>query len=1281
MKKGADTMDKTKKIKNIYPLSHMQEGMLFHSFLREKEGAYVEQSLFTIKGSLSYDWFQRSIQVIIDRHDIFRTVFLPHVPNLTGPRQVVMAERSFHLYTEDISHLQTNDQKKYIERFKEADKQKGFDLQKDMLMRISLLKTAEHEHACVWSHHHILMDGWCLGIILQEFMQIYQSIRAGKPLSLEPVRPYSTYISWLIKQDKETAAEYWDSYLKNYSTPSPLPRVADKETKEGYCREELTFTLNKQLTDKLKETAKQHGVTLATLIQTVWGVMLQQYNRTDDVVFGAVVSGRPSEIPDVESMIGLFINTIPIRVKTDREETFAELLKRCQKDMLDAEPFTYHPLFEIQGSTALKQELIDHIIIFENYPLQQKIADSADHIDASLQIDEVKVSEQSGYNFNLVVAPGDELVIKFSYNAYVYDVSWISCIKRQLTQALTTAADHSDCPVADFSFLDPTEKEMIVTQFNDTKTDYPKNKTIIELFREQAKKTPDQTAVVYGNMSISYRDLDKKSDALANELYKNGLRRNAIAGIRAAHSPEFIISVLAVLKAGGAYLPLDAELPPERISYMLEETNAAMLIVQKGLVPFAAFQGAMITADAKAAIKENKETLSIASSPGDLAYIMYTSGSTGRPKGVMITNRNVVSLVCNSNYTSASVHDRLIMTGSISFDAVTFEMFGALLKGAALHIIDKSTMLTPHRFGAYLLENNITVLFLTTALFNQLAQAQADMFRGLHTLYVGGEALSPALINAVRHACPELSLYNIYGPTENTTFSTFFEIKRDYAAPIPIGKPISNSTAFILDAKGRLLPTGVPGELCVGGDGVAAGYLNKKDLTNAVFCPHPFVPGEKIYRTGDLARWLPDGNLEYISRIDRQMKIRGKRIEPAEIEARLLEIEGVREAAVTLIEKDGEAQLYTHYVSDQSRTEKSIRTNLARVLPDYMVPQHWVRIGRMPLTGNGKIDRSALPVPENELEKREDITPPRNWVEQELAQIWKSVLGIKTIGIYDDFFALGGHSLKALQVIHTLKHQQDIDIPIDFLFENPTIAQLAETLYSKQLKAADKQPVIKLNQPGGHHLFCFPPISGFGMYFKDLALQLNLKAAVYGFHFIEDDSRIEQYVNCIIDRQPEGPYVLLGYSAGGNLAFEVVQAMERRGLEVSDLIIIDAYPKQQPLPVDTESDESAVYLPEAVRETVIQKKRCYQEYWAQLINEGGIKANIHFIEAGIHAENTRHKELQKWKGAAERGYTEYTGYGAHKDMLEGAYAEKNAAIILGILDEITLDKTVLQHKR
>ncbi|MCY8988924.1 non-ribosomal peptide synthetase [Bacillus atrophaeus] len=1275
-------MDKTKKIKNIYPLSHMQEGMLFHSFLHEKEEAYIEQSLFTIKGSLNYDWFQRSIQKVVSRHDIFRSVFLPHVPNLTGPRQVVLEDRQLVVCNEDISHLSKTEQHSFIERFKEKDKAKGFDLQKDTLMRISLLKLDDKKHICVWSHHHILMDGWCLGIVLQEFMHFYQSIHSGNTISLEPVRPYSTYISWLADQDKEEAAAYWKTYLENYGTPSPLPRVTDREIQEGYRREELTFALDQELTGKLKSIAKQHESTLATLMQTVWGVLLQRYNRTNDVVFGAVVSGRPSEIAGVETMIGLFINTVPVRIKTGEGDTFSELLRRCQQNMLDAEHFSFQPLYDIQSKTALKQELIDHIIVFENYPLQQKVADSAGHADAPFEIKNVKVSEQSGYNFNLVIAPGDELIIKFSYNSHVFDPAWIACVRDHLTQALRCVAENTDIPAADICVLDAKEKARMIEQFNHTKTDYPKDKTIIELFREQAEKTPKHTALVSGNASMTYRELDERSDALSRQLLENGLGKSGIAGILAKHSPELIISILAVLKAGGTYLPLDAELPPERLVYMLEESEAAMLIMQKGMQTDIDFQRKVIIADAEASLNENSEPVNVNHTPDDLAYIMYTSGSTGRPKGVMITHRNVVSLVCDSNYTAASTNDRFILTGSIGFDAVTFEIFGALLKGACLHVVDKSTMLTPAVFSAYLHDNKITVLFLTTALFNQLAQVQPGMFCHLHTLYVGGEALSPALINSVRHACPKLALYNIYGPTENTTFSTYFEIKRDYANPIPIGKPISNSSACILDSRGRLQPIGVPGELCVGGDGVAKGYLNKPDLTAASFQPHPYIPGERMYSTGDLARWLPDGNLEYISRIDRQIKIRGKRIEPAEIEARLMEIEGVKEAAVTIADTGEETQLFAYYVGDDGIDEADIRSALSSTLPNYMVPQHWMRLDRMPLTGNGKINRSALPVPDRVSVNQKEIIPPRNWVEQELVNMWQSILNVRHIGIRDDFFELGGHSLKALQVIHQLKSSQQIDVPIELLFENPTIEQLAEKLYSQQMSAAEDQQVSKLNPNGRHNLFCFPPISGFGIFFKDLASHLDHKAVVYGFNFIEEDQRIEQYVNTIMDIQPEGPYVLLGYSAGGNLAFEVVQAMEQRGLEVSDYIIVDAYRKGvTSIDNSNDSDEAAQRLPESVREAVIKKKKNYQEYWAQLSNDGQINANIHFIEAGIQPKDTPAFDLQKWNEASKGGCREYTGAGAHKDMLEAAYVSQNGEIIHDILKSVGTGEKTAAHNR
>ncbi|MBY8914329.1 amino acid adenylation domain-containing protein [Bacillus sp. YC2] len=1256
-------MDKTKNIQNIYPLSRMQEGMLFHSFLQEEGAAYIEQSVFTIKGRLRLDLFQQSIQSVISRHDIFRTVFLPHVAQLAGPRQVVLQERTFRLHDEDISTLTEAEQNSYISRFKECDRLKGFDLQKDMLMRVSLLKTGAEEYVCVWSHHHILMDGWCLGIVLQEFMHIYQAIDSGRPVSLPHVKPYSAYISWLTDQDNDEASDYWKRYLAGCNTPAGLPKISSRPAEKGYRKKELMFSLDQELTDKLKTAAKEQGATLATLMQTVWGLMLQRYNRTDDVVFGAVVSGRPSVIPGVEKMIGLFINTVPVRIKTSGE-TFKELLRRCQKEMLDTEAFSFHPLADIQSHTVLKQDLIDHIIVFENYPLQQQMEDSENMTDAPFRIENVKVSEQSGYNFNLVIAPGDELIIKFSYNANVYDDLWMERVKGHLQEALRCAASNPDVPAARLSMLGQEERSKIIGEFNDTKTSYEKDKSIIDLFCSQAEKTPDHQALQAGSLTMTYRELNEQSTAFARTLQENGLAPQGIAGILAERSPEFIISVLAVLKAGGTYLPLDADLPPERISDMLKESGAQILAVQKGIKTNIDFSQNVLIPDGKETQTASVRDLNVNTAPDDLAYIMYTSGSTGKPKGVMISHRNVVSLVSNSNYTSAGPKDRLILTGSIGFDAVTFEMFGALLNGACLHVIDRSTMLAPVRFGSYLLENRITVLFLTTALFNQFAQAKPDMFSGLHTLYVGGEALSPALMNTVRQRCPNLSLYNIYGPTENTTFSTFFEIKQDFSQPIPIGKPISNSTAFIIDKNGRLAPIGVPGELCVGGDGVAKGYLHRPELTKEAFVQHPFYPGEKMYKTGDLARWLPDGNIDYISRIDRQFKIRGKRIEPAEIEARLTEIEGIQEAAVAILSEEGEEAILCAYYTGIQMEDRTIRSLLARSLPDYMIPNYWIKLDRMPLTANGKVDRRALPLPERKQAER-NIIPPRNWVERELIEIWKPILGIAELGIQDDFFELGGHSLKALQVIHQLKNSQQMDVPIELLFENPTIEQLAEKLYSRQLSTAAEQHISRLNQPAGPNLFCFPPISGFGIFFKELASALNGQSTVYAFNFIEEDSRMEQYIDKIIDIQPKGPYILLGYSAGGNTAFEAVKAMESRGLEVSDLIIADAYRKLEALPPQPNST-TADNVPDPVREAVIKKTASYQTYWAKLINDGQIAANIHFIEAGIE-EHHGDMKRQKWEGASKGLYQEYQGAGAHKDMFEAAFVQQNAKVIQHIV--------------
>lgn len=522
-------MDKTKNIQNIYPLSRMQEGMLFHSFLQKEGAAYIEQSVFTIKGRLRPELFEQSVQSVISRHDIFRTVFLPHVAQLNGPRQVVLREREFRLHREDLTHLDEAEQSIYLQRFKERDRLKGFDLQKDMLMRVSLFKTADEKYVCVWSHHHILMDGWCLGIVLQEFMYMYRAIESGSPVTLAPAKPYSTYITWLTDQDKDAASEYWKGYLAGCETPSGLPKISARPQEKGYRKKELLFSLDQNLTDRLKTIAKEEGATLAVLMQTVWGLMLQRYNRTDDAVFGAVVSGRPSVIDGVESMIGLFINTVPVRIKTG-DESFRELLGRLQKEMLDSEAFSYHPLADIQSQTELKQDLIDHIIVFENYPIQQQMKDAEKESDAPFRIGNVNVSEQSGYDFNLIIAPGDELLIKFSYNANVYDEVWIESVKGHLEEALRGAAFNPDVPADRLPMLGQKEKSRIIGEFNDTKTTYERDESIISLFSRQVKKTPDHQALHAGGLTMTYRELDERSTAFAAPCWKTVWRQRELPG-------------------------------------------------------------------------------------------------------------------------------------------------------------------------------------------------------------------------------------------------------------------------------------------------------------------------------------------------------------------------------------------------------------------------------------------------------------------------------------------------------------------------------------------------------------------------------------------------------------------------------------------------------------------------------------------------------------------------------------------------------------------------------
>jgi amino acid adenylation domain-containing protein/non-ribosomal peptide synthase protein (TIGR01720 family) len=1085
-------------LEDIYTLTPMQEGMLFHALHDDTSYSYFEQVSYRLQGELNIDLVEKSLNELFKRHDILRTAFV--YQEVERPVQVVLRDRFIDFYYQDINKIATREEKEnFIKEFKVKDKERSFDLSKGVLMRVSILRLGKREHEFTWSFHHILMDGWCIEITNTEFFEIYTSYLQNRPYRLPEVKSYRTYIQWLEKKDKETPAWYWQDYLESFEEQTSVPQTKIIKQKENrYKNETVLIELNLEKVALLNQAAAGHHVTLNTLFQAIWGILLGRYNGKEDVVFGAVVSGRPFELEGVESMVGLFINAIPVRIRFAGKMKFHQLLQMVQEKAIASEPYHYYPLPEIQSGTSLKQNLIDHLFIFENYPIVDHIKEyESDHVKKRplLKLSHVEVFEQTNYDFNIVLVGSDRLRISFKYNGNVYDRDFVERIAKHFSLIVDQVIENPESEIKELTLLAEEEKNRLLYEFNDTDADYPKDKTIHRLFEEQVERTPDNIAL-HGCMmawmhgeegSITYKELNEKSNFLANKLKDKGIEPNTIVGIMLERSVEMIVGILGILKFGGAYLPIDPEYPKDRIDFMLKDSAAKILVTTGNL----AKEGEKVRRwedekNFEIIFLENFSSLSILTSDlsnfptsqppnfplllatrhrppaTSLAYIIYTSGTTGKPKGVMVQHFNVVRLVKNTNYIEFRKGDRILQTGALEFDASTFEIWGSLLNGLELYLVSQQVILAPGKLKETIQKNGISTIWLTSPLFNQLSEVEIEIFRGLKSLLVGGDILSPSHINRLRNQFPQLNIINGYGPTENTTFSTTYLIDKEYHERIPIGKPIANSTAYIVNKYGYLQPVGVVGELWLGGDGVARGYLNNPELTVEKFClrrpgalfektapgPHKnfLLIHSPIYKTGDLVRWMEDGNIEFLGRIDYQVKVRGFRIELEEIEIQLLAHDQIK-SVVVMAKQDssGDTYLAAYIVPGMGGgiSIPAVRGYLLAVLPGYMVPAYFILLDELPLTSSGKIDRRALPDPQT---KTESFSPgPRDEIEQKLVDIWTDILSLHTpIGIDDNFFTSGGHSLKAVLLAARIHKVLAVKLSLNEIFKNPTIRELAQ---------------------------------------------------------------------------------------------------------------------------------------------------------------------------------------------------------------------------------------------
>ncbi len=903
-------------IESIFPLTPMQEGILFHSLMTPDSGMYFEQFSCKIHGNLDVELFQSAWEQIINRHPALR--ILVTWKKRKQPLQIVRRQVEVPWMIADWREIPVEEHESKFNAFLDIDREKGFNLSEPPLIRLALFRLNENTYQFVWSFHHILLDGWSMRVVLKEVFQAYEASVIGATPELVATPPFQTYVRWLQQQDLENAEDYWKTQMKGFKTPTSLGlSVQNKNllsSGKHFSEKKLTLTYN--LTKSLEEFARAHRITLNTVAQGAWALLLSRYSQERDVAFGVTISGRPTDISGADRMVGLLINTLPLRIQIDFEKPLIPWLKDIQLQMLENQTYRFSPLAAIQKWSDVNPgtPLFNSILVFENHPTNLDQPDPG----ASLKTSDSRYIEYSNYPLAFLVVPGEQMQVIAVYDQGWFDEETISRLLSHFENILDQMVLKQNADLSELSLMGEAERSLVLYQWNETDTPYPKDTCIHNLIEKHAKETPSKPAVVYEDRTLTYGALDQAADVLAKRLNELGVRPDTLVGVYLERSPELIIAILGILKAGGAYVPIDPSYPDERVLFILQDTKCPVVVTHSDLsnqLPESMsnrFEGKLILIDELSPGLPDKMSLELPTiQPSNLAYVIYTSGSTGTPKGVMVTHQNLVhSTTARINYYPDKI-DSFLLLSSFAFDSSLVGIFGTLCQGGKLVLPrqrqeqDASSLVS--LINQHQVSHMLTLPSLYMVLLDLFSQNQ---LKSLWNIIVAGEACPPDLAGHHFNTIPHARLYNEYGPTEATVWCTVYELTQDdMHASVPIGKPIENTKVYILDTHGHPCPIGIAGDLYVGGEGVARGYLNQPSLTAQRFIPNPFTSklqeatthqksGSRIYKTGDIARWRADGEIEFLGRIDNQVKIRGYRVELGEIENVLLRHPNIHEAVV-----------------------------------------------------------------------------------------------------------------------------------------------------------------------------------------------------------------------------------------------------------------------------------------------------------------------------------------------------------------------------------------------
>jgi amino acid adenylation domain-containing protein len=1181
----------------VFPTSFAQRRLWFVHQLEPDSPSYNVTTALWLSGNLDAAALERSLATIVGRHEALRTTF-----RLADgePVQVVVPDLRLELTVADRSGVPPDGREAEVRRLIQEEVRRPFDLERGPLLRARLIRLAPDEHALILNVHHIVFDGWSAGVLSRELSECYRAFATGETPRLPelPVQ-YADYAvwqrEWLTGEAFEPQLAYWRGQLAGAPAVLELPTDFPRPRVQSYRGATEKRLLSRGLLEKLEGLSRQEGATLFMTLLAGFQLLLSRYTGQEDIVVGSPIANRTRS--ELEHLIGFFVNSLALRTDLSGDPSFRALLRRVRGVALDAYAHQDIP-FERLVEELHPERIGDRNPFFQVMFALQNTPRARLNLPGVTLRSLPKKTGTSKFDLTLHMHQVSQgLTATLEYNTDLFEPGTITRMLAHLERLLEEVVADPDRPLSVLPLLSHQERHQLLVEWNATATDFPNDQSVHRLFEEQAARTPRAIAVSMGEERLTYRELDRRANQLAHHLRARGIGPDVRVGVCLERSPHLIVALLGILKAGGVYVALDPGYPEERLRFLLRDAQVAVLLTDGHL------REGLPSADTAAVICLDRDRAAIAGEPDEpvrsgvaaehLAYVIYTSGSTGTPKGVGITHRNAVAfLTWARQATPAAAGARVLATTSINFDLSVYEIFGTLSWGGTVLLLRTAVEL-PERPdlrapGAATLLN--TVPSVAAALLRLGAVPP-----GLERVNLAGEPVPRDLVEAL-YAAGAGEVHNLYGPSETTTYSTGTHLPVGESGLPGIGRPIANTRAYVLDRRMEPVPIGIPGELYLGGAGVARGYLGRPALTAERFVPDPFgpsagaEPGGRLYRTGDKVRWRPDGTLEFLGRLDQQLKLRGFRIELGEIESVLAQHAGVRDCAVVLREDlPGGPDLVAYVVPRAASTNGStppvgdpvprdrafvpeIRAHLRAHLPDYMVPSAFVVLAGLPLSPNGKLDRRALPFPEgSRVGEEASFVPPRTPAEEALARLWRELLGIERVGLLDNFFELGGHSLLAVKLFAEIERAFDRRLPLSTLFQAPTLGRLAEVL--SQASGPDSGSGLALLHGGGGSrppLFLTHLYYGDVMEYRELVSRLPPDLPVYGCEAPIDSGgpvlrTIEElachHVQQIRQKQPTGPYFLCGLCWAGPVAFEMACQLRAAGEEVGLLALIDStYP-------------------------------------------------------------------------------------------------------------------------